>query len=562
MRSRCFQDGSSTVRQELVLIRYQEDHHLDIRDSKLVSLPPLPEGLGFSRLAIPLWASQRQLRPEIRWLTEHIYKDIGQTIFEDYAHQFEWMMLFYIANEPEIILRLDGKTSSELGSGPQQLLDVARAAKKAIDKPEITRLTATIPRTGVAKHYISLFTCKDPATGEILTPRIGEAMKMLNALPKDNSYYETFYNDMDNLVRKVGANSSAIPVWAKSSRTQSAHRRRKRIATAAAKGKAKICDVETDDEQIEMEAIDEEMAVDFGFTELIELMNQLTAANIKAVGNEELTGVVIGLSSALKNLIAYTIKQGENFRELQINICLLITNIDSIQSRAISSINKPQKTSNRGAPDGLVSLKSDVNSKLDKTKLKRVAKVDLERKEKQKRPRTDTPTRKRDAKGRWLRAEASERIESDTDSETEYEIEKIVAKRPTKSGRALYRVRRKGWDPEWDEWKTTKELEHAKDLVVEYERRCDEWNEKMHRKESRAQDDKKPHSIKLEHTGTEDMKRDDMRPKDLNVDTIEVIDKKLGDVEPVDIKQEVTDFDGSTFKHLELYPGSLIVTQA
>jgi hypothetical protein len=182
-------------------------------------IPPLPEGTAYSRLAIPLWSSHRQLRPEITWLNEHIYTNVGEVISEDYAHHLEWMMCFHIVNEPEIIFRLEGKISSEQGTGPTQLIEVARATKDHIQKPEIARLTATISRTGVAEHYVSLFTFKDPATGKIIMPRIEEAIKTMDALSKDDSVYDTFFNDMYSLVKRIGANSSAIPFWAKGTLT-------------------------------------------------------------------------------------------------------------------------------------------------------------------------------------------------------------------------------------------------------------------------------------------------------------------------------------------------------
>jgi hypothetical protein len=53
------------------------------------------------------------------------------------------------------------------------------------------------------------------------------------------------------------------------------------------------------------------MAVDFGLKEFTQLTDQLTAGDLKARGNNGLTDVVLGLSSVLKNLIAYTIKRGK-----------------------------------------------------------------------------------------------------------------------------------------------------------------------------------------------------------------------------------------------------------
>lgn len=41
----------------------------------------------------------------------------------------------------------------------------------------------------------------------------------------------------------------------------------------------------------------------------------------------------------------------------------------------------------------------------------------------------------------------------------------------------MYRIRWRGWGPEWDEWKSAQDLEHARRLVDEYEDRCKRWNE-------------------------------------------------------------------------------------
>ena len=81
--------------------------------------------------------------------------------------------------------------------------------------------------------------------------------------------------------------------------------------------------------------------------------------------------------------------------------------------------------------------------------------------------------------------EPDESIESDeeetdtdpptSDDEEEWEIERLVARRPTRSGKFIYQARWKGWGPEWDEWKTAKELEHAQGLVDEYEARLAKW---------------------------------------------------------------------------------------
>ncbi|CZR56070.1 uncharacterized protein PAC_05958 [Phialocephala subalpina] len=97
----------------------------------------------------------------------------------------------------------------------------------------------------------------------------------------------------------------------------------------------------------------------------------------------------------------------------------------------------------------------------------------------------DMTTRVRNDKVQWVNMKSSsnsdDTIEVDVDTyeeddveaggeESEYELEKIVASKPNGSGQLLYLVRWKGWGPEFDEWKTTEDLEHAQDLVDIYEK--------------------------------------------------------------------------------------------
>lgn len=63
--------------------------------------------------------------------------------------------------------------------------------------------------------------------------------------------------------------------------------------------------------------------------------------------------------------------------------------------------------------------------------------------------------------------------------EEEWEIEKLVARRPTRSGKYIYQASWKGWGPEWDEWKTARELRHAQGLVDEYEARLVIWETEL-----------------------------------------------------------------------------------
>ena len=57
------------------------------------------------------------------------------------------------------------------------------------------------------------------------------------------------------------------------------------------------------------------------------------------------------------------------------------------------------------------------------------------------------------------------------DDEEQWEVEKIVGKRPTKSGKPMYKARWKGYSREWDEWMSMKDLENCQELIEEYESR-------------------------------------------------------------------------------------------
>lgn len=46
-----------------------------------------------------------------------------------------------------------------------------------------------------------------------------------------------------------------------------------------------------------------------------------------------------------------------------------------------------------------------------------------------------------------------------------------MGKRPTKSGKPMYKARWKGYSPEWDEWMSMKDLENCQELVEEYKSR-------------------------------------------------------------------------------------------
>ncbi|KUJ23899.1 uncharacterized protein LY89DRAFT_712865 [Mollisia scopiformis] len=379
----------------------------------------------------------------------------GEELFESKSHHFEWMMRFYIVNEPEIILCLGGEVSSKVGSGPQQLIEACRTA--SIETAFSTQQTSGRPRVGGVEHYTSLFTYTDTATNKIVIPNGEEANNTLNALSRSNTEFEKFSKDMRGLITKVGSNSSAIPMWSKCPATQGAAKaggpsRRRRRTKQNRLRNVDPCndDPESSKKESEIELLQHNPA---------DLTNRLATVTSETANNE-LAAAMAAIGSILKNLMVHGMNQRSGVETLHNNVTKV--NGERTGKTVGNSMLSNGKASNRKA-----------------TNLKRQGTSDAETSTRNKKVKTGGNTRCRDANGRWASknssAKHSEVIETDDDADMEYEIEEIVAKRPTKSKGPLYRVRWCGWGQEWDEWKTAKELEHAEDLVDEYERRCARW---------------------------------------------------------------------------------------
>jgi len=60
-------------------------------------------------------------------------------------------------------------------------------------------------------------------------------------------------------------------------------------------------------------------------------------------------------------------------------------------------------------------------------------------------------------------------VKGDMEYSKSYEIERLLDKRVTPTGRVKYLLRWKGWGPEYDEWRSLKQLQNAQELVAEYE---------------------------------------------------------------------------------------------
>jgi hypothetical protein len=60
-------------------------------------------------------------------------------------------------------------------------------------------------------------------------------------------------------------------------------------------------------------------------------------------------------------------------------------------------------------------------------------------------------------------------VEGDDEFNKSYELERIVKKRTTPTGRVKYLIRWKGYGSEFDEWRSEKDLANAKDLIRDFE---------------------------------------------------------------------------------------------
>ncbi|KAF8856001.1 hypothetical protein BDZ45DRAFT_745861 [Acephala macrosclerotiorum] len=263
-------------------------------------IPPLPEGTEFMRFVTPLWTSERCMNPELKCLNEHFYKSPGETIFEDKAHQYEWMMRFYIVKEPEIRLRIGNKVTSEIGSGPQQLITAFRTVKTGENKVEVAELASSFPRHGDPEHYTQLFEYADLSTGIFVRPNKEAARETLEALLKDDHEFESLSKEMKELITTIGANSSSVPAYARSSgalrkaitaRTDNTRKTNNTRRYKSDSGNGKL---------------------DFMSSELVELMENFTGAEMSSPADEDLASAMAAIGTALKCLIVYTMKQGKS----------------------------------------------------------------------------------------------------------------------------------------------------------------------------------------------------------------------------------------------------------
>ncbi|KAE8449457.1 hypothetical protein EG329_008065 [Mollisiaceae sp. DMI_Dod_QoI] len=442
-------------------------------------IPPLPEGTEFMRFVMPLWSSARIMKPELKCLNEHLYSSIGEGIFESKAHQYEWMMRFYIVNEPEIRFRIGDKISSEAGSGRDQLLQAYHVTQLGESTAEIARLASAFPRNGIPENYIQLFGYTDEETGKFVLPDKEVAVKTLHALTKSTSNFDSYFKEMTDLNNKIGTSSPATPIHAerrrlreiaaqsrsvKSSRKQNGdsdsesddYSSSKEVKNSNAKkgtkstagpahlenerprrlAKLNASNKPRNNNESESDSDTEDTRIDFRPLKLAEMMDKFSEAKIHPLGNKDLTAAIVAIGIALKSLISYTMSHAQ--------------------------------------PKG-------DSSKTSEKKSKRVATVDLTQEDKKK-YKTDSRTSTHDGKEKVASEkelkESYDSIEVDDGNlDEEYEIEAIVGKRPTRSGQSIYLVQWKGWGPEWDEWKMSKDLKHAKDLVDVYERQCTKWDE-------------------------------------------------------------------------------------
>lgn len=238
------------------------------------------------------------MKPELRWINENIYSQTGEAIFESKAHQYEWMMRFFIVNEPEIMFRFGSMVNFEAGNGPEMLREALRKAEnqngkyEPENKVEMLKAAVNYSRVGIPEHYVSLFSYTDVKSGEMIIPRIEEAEKTLKALSKGTAEFDAFYTEMSGLVGAIGDNSPNIPQWAKSDKAQMSAARKLLEMSKLRKTE------------------DEDTLSDFNSLKISELMDKFVASKIQIAGSKELTEAVMELGMALKNLLAIAMKEG------------------------------------------------------------------------------------------------------------------------------------------------------------------------------------------------------------------------------------------------------------
>jgi hypothetical protein len=163
------------------------------------------EDYPYKRLTIPIYADWRLMEPKFKWLNKELYSKSGAVIFQDEHEHYKWMVIHYIAHEPEILGRiLYTATYSTLtyaaandltaeGSGPEQMCQAAITCKvNENEDPYVPQ-----PRNGNPDHYVRLFAYKDPATGATVYPSRELVVDALEAVYSPNTEFQNLTKEFE-----------------------------------------------------------------------------------------------------------------------------------------------------------------------------------------------------------------------------------------------------------------------------------------------------------------------------------------------------------------------------
>ncbi|KAK0106298.1 hypothetical protein ONS96_003937 [Cadophora gregata f. sp. sojae] len=437
-------------------------------------IPVLPSDFEHSRLNFVLYPAIRLMKLSFSEIRIELFDEtVEGMLFEDKAHHYEWMMRTYIVNEPEIVGRLktvpnhvpipkDGRS--------QMIVANVEIVKKGEAREARVEFGLGITRNGDPDHYVRLFEFTDPETGERRKPDRSEAVKTLRALAKPNIEYEELEKDMRYLDPCDYGNSGCPKPVRRSvtGRLRGKNQFRKRNQRVH----------ETSGSENEYE--EEEDDSDFDVQKSTEVNGEMEsgdeavlngergeahtgAAKVLAPALNEFNAAIDMLKEAGLKLFAFAFQQSQLLGEANAKL--------SAQENSQKIAPRPRDTSGSKSTDVVRNKKPVKTNSARLMPSPKVEETDSPSSHKKRKhgatPLSTPPLKppKRVKKGVFsLHADPVY-----VDDEEQWEVESIVGKRPTKSGKPLYRARWKGYSPEWDEWMTTKDLENCKELIEEYE---------------------------------------------------------------------------------------------
>lgn len=461
-------------------------------------IPSLPKGTEHVRLVTPMWSTLRLMTPQLRWPRAELYEDGAEVAFEDKKHHHEWMMHFYILHEPEIYIRLGGQLSSKRGNGPEQLQRAFHTTKIGEDFATILEAASSIPRNGDPSHYVRLFEYRDEITSKLVSPDRDRAVKALEVIGKDNPEYKSFAQDMRYI--SSGKENSRTECTVKRRKVESA-----RLPTPE-DSQSRYSSDDDDNRSIPDTMKSDELSSSSSdesadeiailppppIPEIAKLAEKLETAKSDPSALGDLATAVYALTAAVSSLISFASKGGMAVVQQQVgnssNTIIASAQkqpfLSSQPSPAIEDAPKkaprrdtamkgartPHRHSSKHDRSGrrlhsaqapkppLAQQQSQQPNNANNTK---TTSEDIDTIVVSPSPTKPSPNTASDQNKRQEPPEANE--------EPEYEIEKIIAKRPTRSGNPIYKIRWRGWGAEYDEWKTVRQLRHARQLVRDYE---------------------------------------------------------------------------------------------